>query len=582
MAFSRTWRSSSPLRIIGIVLLLTVLQACSSQNETDTTADKSSQENALTIQAQAREKSITNLTAEEASRFLQQATFGPKESEITALTGGSIDGWLTAQFNLPVTASSHYNHVLWLKTQPDVSEDTFKFSNVLAIESFWKQALTGQDQLRQRTTWAYSQIFVIGDMDNTRNAAYYDLLNENAFGNYRTLIEKITLSPAMGQWLSHIGNEKEDLATGRLPDENYAREVMQLFSIGLWQLNQDGTRKLDANNQPIPTYTQDDIRGMAKVLTGWSYANCNPVTREWYCIDSARSGWYDNPNDVILQMTPMAAYHSTSAKTIVGGVTIPAGGTAQQDLKVALDTLFNHPNVGPFIGKQLIQRFVKSNPSPAYVSRVAGVFNNNGAGVRGDMKAVIRAVLMDAEARDVTSTSAGKLREPILRLAHFMRAFTTPQAAPGRYDINPWWMDEVFAQRPMSARSVFNFYSPSYLPPGDMSSSNLVGPEFQIYHESTLVDSHNFIEYWVTNDVNDVDTKHTRNFAAYTALASNPTALVDKLNLIMTGNTMTPEARNTIITAVTNVGGSGATQANNRFVMALMLFQISPDYLIQK
>jgi uncharacterized protein (DUF1800 family) len=579
MAFSRTWRGGLQLRIIGIVLLLALLQACSSQNEPDTAVEKSSQDNALAIQAQIREKSITALTKEEASRFLQQATFGPKESEINALEGTSIDAWLNAQFAAP--RASHYDHVLWLKTQPDVDDDTFKFTNVLAIESFWKQALTGQDQLRQRTTWAYSQIFVVGDLDNTRNSSYYDLLAENAFGNYRTLIEKITLSPAMGQWLSHIGNEKEDLATGRLPDENYAREVMQLFSIGLWQLNQDGTRKLDANNQPIPTYTQDEIRGMAKVLTGWSYANCNPVQEEWYCIDSARSGYYRNANDAILQMTPMAAYHSTSAKTIVGGVTLPAGRTAQQDLKDALDTLFLHDNVGPFIGKLLIQRFVKSNPSPAYVSRVAGVFNNNGSNVRGDMRAVIRAILLDPEARDVTSTSAGKLREPVLRLAHFMRAFTTPQAAPGRYDINPWWMDEVFAQRPLSSRSVFNYYSPAYLPPGDMSTNNLVGPEFQIYHESTLVDSHNFIEYWVTNDVNDVDTKHTRNFSAYTALAGNPTALVDKLNLIMTGNTMTPEARNTIITAVTNVP-AGTNQARDRFVMALMLFQISPDYLIQK
>jgi uncharacterized protein (DUF1800 family) len=581
MAHTHVRRYGLLVRLSVSLLLLSVLQACSSGNQSESDAEKSSQQKTLVLQAQMREKSSTSLTKAEASRFLQQASFGPKESEINALENQSIDSWLNAQFAKP--RESHYTHVQWLKTQPDIDDNTYKFSNICAIESFWKQAITGDDQLRQRTTWALSQIFVVGDLDNIRNSSYYDLLAENAFGNYRTLLEKVTLSPAMGQWLSHIGNEKEDLATGRLPDENYAREVMQLFSIGLWKLNQDGSRMLDANLQPIPTYTQAEIRGMAKVLTGWSYANCNPVQEEWYCIDSARSGYYRVPDDATKQMTAMAAYHSTSAKLIVGGLTLPAGRTAEQDLKDALDALANHPNVGPFIGKQLIQRLVKSNPSPTYISNVAAVFNNNGSNVRGDMKAVIRAVLTDPEARDITSTSAGKLREPVLRLAHFMRAFTTPQAAPGRYDFNPWWMDEVFAQRPLSSRSVFNYYSPSYIPPGNMSANlpaPLVGPEFQIYHESTLVDSHNFIEYWATNDVSDEDTKHVRNFTAYTALANDPAALVDRLNLIMTGNTLSPEARTTMITAVTNVGG--ANQARDRFVMALMLFEISPDYLIQK
>lgn len=581
MAHTQTRQRGLLIRTSGTLLFLALLQACSSQNQSSTD-EKSAAEDSLVIQTQIREKSAADPTPEEASRFLQQATFGPKEAEINALDNSSFDAWLNTQFAAP--RESHYSHVLWLKTQPDISDDTFKFSNVCAIESFWKQAINGQDQLRQRSTWALSQIFVVGDLDNTRNSSYYDLLAENAFGNYRTLLEKVTLSPAMGQWLSHIGNQKEDLQTGRLPDENYAREVMQLFSIGLWELEQDGTRKLNASNQPIPTYTQDDIRGMAKVLTGWSYANCDPVKESWYCIDSARSGYYRNADDATKQMTAIAAYHSMSEKKILRGVVLPAGRTAEQDLKDALDTLANHPNVGPFIGKQLIQRLVKSNPSKEYVGRISVVFANNGQGVRGDMKAVIRAILLDPEARDVAqanTASAGKLREPVLRLAHFMRAFTTPQAAPGRYDINPWWMDEVFAQRPLSARSVFNYYRPEYLPPGEMSTNNLAGPEFQIYTESTLVDSHNFIEYWVTNDINDTDTKHIRNYGAYTAIANNPAALVDKLDLIMTGKTLSAEARTTMITAVTNVP-AGANQSRDRFTMALMLFQISPDYLVQK
>ena len=597
MATTLTWRFGLLGRLSSLLILLSLLQACSSQDDAD--PEQSKAQDAAAIQTVIVEKSLADPTPQEASRFLMQATFGPKESEITALDNTSMDAWLTTQFALP--RQSHYDYVWTLRTQ---GVDIDNFSNIYTIESFWKQAITGQDQLRQRTTWALSQIFVVGDQDNVRNAAYYDVLAENAFGNYRTLLEKVTLSPSMGQWLSHIGNQKEDLATGRLPDENYAREVMQLFSIGLWQLNADGTRKLDANNQPIPTYTQDDIRGMAKVLTGWSYANCNAATESWYCIDSARSGYYriyDNVQrpaplpldktqvyrDVTKQMTPIAAYHSTTEKRIVGGVTLPAGRTAEQDLKDGLDTLFNHPNVGPFIGKQLIQRLVKSNPSPAYVGRISAVFANNGQGVRGDLKAVIKAILLDPEARDIaqaTTTTAGKLREPVLRLSHFLRAFTVPNGSTPRYDINPWWMDEVFAQRPLSSRSVFNFYSPGYSPPGEMATNNLVGPEFQIYHESTLVDSHNFIEYWLTNDPS-ADASNLPSFrhdyAAYIALGNNPTALVDKLNLIMTSNTLSPEARTTMITAVTNVP-AGTNQARDRFRMAIMLFQISPDYLIQK
>lgn len=597
MAHTQAWRGGLLVRLSSLLILLSMVQACSTQD--DAAPEQSESKDTATIQAEMIEKSAADPTPEEASRFLMQTTFGPKESEIVALDGSSLDAWFTTQFALP--RQSHYDYVWTLRTQ---GVDIDNFSNIYTIESFWKQAVTGQDQLRQRTTWALSQIFVVGEQDNVRNAAYYDLLAENAFGNYRTLLEKVTLSPAMGQWLSHIGNQKEDLATGRLPDENYAREVMQLFSIGLWQLNADGTRKLDGNNQPIPTYTQDDIRGMAKVLTGWSYANCNAAQESWYCIDSARSGYYriydnvHNPaptpldktlvyRDVTRQMTPIAAYHSTSEKKIVGGVTLPAGRTAEQDLKDGLDTLFNHPNVGPFIGRQLIQRLVKSNPTPAYVGRISAVFANNGQGVRGDMKAVIKAILLDPEARDIaqaTTTTSGKLREPVLRLSHYLRAFTVPNGATPRYDINPWWMQEVFAQRPLTSASVFNFYSPGYSPPGEMATNNLVGPEFQIYHESTLVDSHNFIEYWLTNDPsadpeNLPSFKH--NYSTYITLASNPTALVDKLSLIMTSNTLSPEARTTMITAVTNVP-AGTNQARDRFRMAIMLFQISPDYLIQK
>jgi uncharacterized protein (DUF1800 family) len=515
------------------------------------------------------------ISAGEAARFLNQASFGARDAETMALTTSTYDAWLNTQFALP--RESHWQHVQYLKS---IGVDIDDFSNQHAIESFWKQAITGPDQLRQRVTWALSQVFVVGDVNNMRNAAYYDVLAQNAFGNFRTLLEDVTLSPAMGYWLSHIGNKKEDPATGRLPDENYAREVMQLFTIGLWKLNPDGTRQLDGLGKPIPTYGQEDIRGMAKVLTGWSYAGCNPAVEAWYCFDSARSGYYRTYADITTPMQPLEAYHSTVQKTIVNGVVVPAGGTARADLKIALDALFNHPNVGPFFGRQLIQRLIKSNPSPAYVGRVAAAVAHNGSGVRGDMKAVVRAVLLDPEARDVTQTrtqTAGRLREPVQMLAQYMRLFTTPPS-DGRFDFNVWWMEEVFQQRPMSSPSVFNFYSPGFLPPGEMSQADVVGPEFQILHEGTVVDAYNFIEYFVMNPV-DGATGYQHDYGPWESLAGNPAAMVDKMSLLLTGGTLSSASRTIIVDAVTKVS---ATKPTDRVKMAIMLFMIAPDYKVQK
>jgi uncharacterized protein (DUF1800 family) len=515
------------------------------------------------------------ISAGEAARFLNQATFGARDAETMALTASTYDAWLNTQFAMP--RESHWQHVQYLKS---IGVDIDDFSNQHAIESFWKQALTGPDQLRQRVTWGLSQVFVVGDVNNMRNAAYYDVLAQDAFGNFRTLLEDVTLSPAMGFWLSHIGNRKEDPATGRLPDENYAREVMQLFTIGLWKLNPDGTRQLDGLGKPIPTYGQEDIRGMAKVLTGWSYAGCNPSIEAWYCFDSARSGYYRTYADITTPMQPLEAYHSTAQKTIVNGVVVPAGGTARADLKIALDALFNHPNVGPFFGRQMIQRLVKSNPSPAYVGRVAAAFNNNGSGVRGDMKAVIRAVLLDPEARDrsqTTTQTAGRLREPVQMLAQYFRLFTTPPS-DGRFDYNVWWMEDVFQQRPMSSPSVFNFYSPGFLPPGEMSQAGVAGPEFQILHEGTVVDGYNFIEYFVMNPVNGA-TGYQHDYGPWESLAGNPAAMVDKMSWLLTGNTLSSTSRTIIIDAVTKVS---ATKPTDRVKMAIMLFMIAPDYKVQK
>jgi uncharacterized protein (DUF1800 family) len=586
--FLRRWVSHSLL----IFTPLLMLQACTTSEDTATT--EAAPKAAVVKKPAVLASTKAAPTGAEASRFLAQATFGPTEAEINALSASTAadayNDWITNQFTAyEASRESHYAHMLWLKNQRNIDVDNFV--NNYAIESFWKQAITRPDQLRQRTTWALSQIFVVGELDNIRNAAYYDILSKNAFGNYRTLLEEVTLSPAMGQWLSHIGNQKEDPALGRLPDENYAREVMQLFSIGLWQLNQDGSRKLNAQGQPIPTYNQEDIRGMAKVLTGWTYADCDPVRESWYCIDSARSGYYRRYEDVVNPLKAIPQYHSVSEKRIINGVILPPNRTAEQDLKDALDTLFNHPNVGPFIGKQMIQRLVKSNPSPAYVSRVAAAFNNTN-GVRGDMKGVIRAILMDPEARDIAqaqTASAGKLREPVIRLAQYLRVFTTPPAdSSRRYDLNPYWMNDVFLQRPLSSPSVFNFYRPDYVPPGgDMAASGLAGPEFQILHEASIIDTHNFMDYWINyrptvGSEDDLKFPMRHNYAAFMNLAADPTALVNKLDLLLTSNTMSAEAKTSIINSITPINASTDNGKKERFTKALMFFQISPDYQVQK
>src|SRR5581483_6023648 len=317
-------------------------------------------------------------TARDAARFLAQATFGPKMSEITALQSKGFDAWMNEQFALPVTA-----HVPYLEAVEAAAGDNFYQTQMM--ESFWKQSVTGQDQLRQRVSFALIEILVVSfnsnlDSDQYAIASYVDTLNKDAFGNFRQLLEDVTLHPAMGRYLDHLQNDKEDPATGRNPNENYAREILQLFTIGLYKLHPDGSLMLDANGLPIPTYDQTVVEGFAHVFTGWSYGWFPVTENNW----KWPSVWKNGHAFWVVPMQLWPDHHSTSTKKLLNGVTLPAGQTAQKDLKDALDNIFNHPNVGPFIARQLIQRLVTSNPSPGYVYRVAQKFNNNGGGVRGD------------------------------------------------------------------------------------------------------------------------------------------------------------------------------------------------------
>ncbi|MEO6724507.1 MAG: DUF1800 family protein, partial [Blastocatellia bacterium] len=324
-------------------------------------------------------------TPRDAARFLTQATFGPKSTaEITALQSKSFNTWLNEQFALPQAT-----HMAYLDATIGTALDPYQQE---MMESFWKQAVTGQDQLRQRVAFALSQIMVVSFNSNLSSepfglAGYQDTIAKDVFGNFRQLLEDITLNPAMGRYLDMLQNDKEDAATGKNPNENYAREVLQLFSIGLYKLHPDGSLVLDANGLPIATYDQSVVQGFASVFTGWSYGWFPKTEQNWLYPNAYHNGsqfWR-----VPMQVWPN--HHSTLAKKLLNGVSLPASQTPDKDLKDALDNIFNHANVGPFISRQLIQRLVTSNPSPGYVYRVTQKFNDNGQGVRGDLKAVIRA-----------------------------------------------------------------------------------------------------------------------------------------------------------------------------------------------
>ncbi|WP_371866384.1 DUF1800 domain-containing protein [Duganella radicis] len=512
-----------------------------------------------------------------ASQFLAQATFGPTSAAITDLSNIGKSAWLEAQFSKPQTLHRDY-----VRSSGLVSTS---FTPNQFYESFWRQAVTGGDQLRQRMAFALSQIFVVSYADDNlfhhsaSVADYYDTLGRYAFGNFRDLLQAVALHPAMGVYLSHMRNQKEDGT--RVADENFAREIMQLMSIGLYQLNQDGSVKTSAG-APIETYAHADVAGLAKVFTGWSWGGPDKSTGRFF-------GWIADPSRDWMPMQMYPAYHSTSNKSFLG---VSTNGSGEADLKVALDTLFNHPNVGPFIGRQLIQRLVSSNPSPAYISRVSAAFANNGAGVRGDMRAVIRAILLDPEAADTGRPK--KLREPVLRMANWMRAFNA-KSSSGRFPIgNIEDPTNGIGQTPMRSPSVFNFYRPGYSPPNtSLSAAQLVSPEMQITSEPSVTSYLNFMQTTVALGAggSGVVFDIKADYANELALAATPADLVDRVQLLLMGSGMSTTLRNQIISAVTAVPLPAATGSNaakidtarkNRVYMAIFLTMASPEYLAQR
>ena len=442
-------------------------------------------------------------------------------------------------------------------------------------EAWWYTVVNAPDQLRQRVAFALSEIMVISANGNSMYehpeamATYWDVLANDAFANFRQLIQDVTLNPAMGDYLDMVHNDKPNPSHNTEPNENYARELMQLFTIGLYKLNQDGSQQLDINHAPIPTYDQDVVEGYAHVFTGWYWNQTGTPT--WGYVDPN----YRDP------MMAFANHHDTGAKLILNGVTLPAGQTQAQDLQMGLDAIFNHSNVGPFVGKHLIQALVTSNPSPGYISRVAAAFANNGQGVRGDMKAVIRAVLLDPEARDdaaaLSNNGFGHQREPLVRLANVYRAFGAA-ASSGKFVVNN--VNFSFSQAPLYAPSVFNFFSPFHSQVGPIENAGLVAPEFGITTDTTVITSANKLrsEIYRQPNPNNPDAI-VLNLSPQVALASNPGALVDSLNTLLMGGQMSSNMRTIVVNAVTQIPAASTLE---RAQTAVHLIAISPEFVIQK
>lgn len=520
-------------------------------------------------------------TETEAARFLLQAQFSASDSEIAAVKSLGYAGWLNAQMALSESGTG----TAWLDAQGYYApNDASKYYTAAAGDYMaWHQLITNPQAVRQRLSLALSEMLVvsIAGLDSIwpayMIAGYWDMLTANAFGNFRTLLEALTLNPAMGLYLSTRGNKKENAQTGRLPDENYAREIMQLFTIGLYKLNADGTPQLDSGS-PVETYTAADISNLARVFTGYSW-DYSQVT---YTSAKVNNKDINVPSTQFTRgkMKFTAGDHSTLAVNFLGS-TIPAGTDGATALKMALDTLFNHANTGPFFARQMIQRLVTSNPTPAYVGRVAQAFANNGNGVRGDLKAVWRAILTDTEARTLSaSTTFGKVREPVIRFAQWARTFNAA-SSNGKWQIYDCSSDSSLGQSPLRSPSVFNFYRPGYVPPlTSIADQGLVAPEFQIHSESTTAGYVNFINHVIANGFNnDV----IGNYTDLLSLATDLDALIAWLNLHLSANQLTAKTTDLIRSSITAAKSSDTNDTKFTVIKRAILFVMcSPEYLIQK
>jgi uncharacterized protein (DUF1800 family) len=506
-----------------------------------------------------------------AARLLMQASFGPRSmDDINAVETMGAAAWIDAQWAKPW--STHTAYVERIKAAGEEVKEEHP------NEAIWQNLIWGEARLRARVALALSEIMVISniapDQKNEALVSWMDMLYRNAFGNYRTLLQEVTLHPAMGYYLNMLGNDKEDLATGRMPNENYAREVLQLFSIGLNELNADGTSRRDGAGKTIPSYDQPIVQGFAAAFTGWNHAGN----------DTTKADSFDHPNENWTAfMRAWPSRHSTGTKKLLNGTTIAAGQTPEKDLSDALDNIAANPNVAPFMSKRLIQFLVTSNPSPTYVARISEVWNNNGQGARGDLKAVVRAILLDSEARnfDAASASYGKTREPMVKFVHFVNAMQG-RSKNGRNSI--WWLDspdDYLGQSPLLAPSVFNFFSPTFTRAGAIAQAGLVVPEMQMVTDTQIVGSANFFTRMINNHGVGFNDDYAVNFetAQWESIAGNADQLLDQINWVWFAGNMSGETRDIIVRAVNKLD---AKDKHERMELAFKLAVIAPEFSIQR
>jgi len=511
--------------------------------------------------------------AADAVRLLEQATFGPNDDLVAHVLAVGSQAFLDEQFAAPASAYPALPYVpagqqaSFCPTDPDPQCGRDYYSLFLLQNSFFQQALSANDQLRQRVAFALSQILVTSGLDVNLAygmGGYQQLFRDNAFGNYETILTRVTLSPVMGDYLNMVNNDKPSATVQ--PNENYARELLQLFSIGVWMLNADGTQMRDASGAPVPSYDQDTIEGFAHVLTGWTYPPLSGALPRTH-----------NPKNYLADMSPVDTNHDKGAKQLLAGTVLPGGQAIQDDLAQAIHNVFMHPNVGPFVGKQLIQKLVTGNPTPQYVARTAAVFNDNGVGVRGDLKAVVRAILTDPEARGAVKLDPayGKLREPVLFMTGAARALGTQ--SDGVYFGQ---QAKGLGQNLFYPPSVFNYYPPTYLLP----ETEIVAPEFALANSSTAINRYNFANTLLFGTIAPLPTLPgatgtTPALASLSSIAGDPAALLDKLDAQLLHGTMPASMRGAILTALAAVP---ATDLLTRAKTAVYLVVTSPQYQVER
>ncbi len=532
-----------------------------------------------------------------ASRFLSNSTFGASFEDIESLTQTGFNHWLTEQFNKPQgTKLTTYVEEYYKTKQDSTGNPNTGASQKLFDFAWWQYHMSNEDFLRQRVAFALSEIFVTSRISSFTNDAfalssYYDLLLDNAFGNYRTLIEEITYHPTMGVYLTYMNNPKTDTSLNRFPDENYAREIMQLFSIGLYNLNNDGSIVLDSEGEYEASYSNIEIVEFAKVFTGLMWGDRDPIPSQFFKNKKTyKSYTYD--------MQMLNDMHEPGEKYLLNDFVVPNRDPVDGDADIqdALDNIYNHQNVGPFLAKRLIQRLVTSNPSASFIDKIANVFNDNGDGVRGDLKAVVTAILTSPEATDCDGNgdpNFGKMREPFIRYMQLARAFNW--STPSGTHRNE--MRDVFTrvnQRPLNAITVFNFFRPDFQPIGEIADANLEAPEFQITYSFSILDYMNGVNEWIVDDdYADVtkiyggetipdDIRGDFDLADEIDLADDDhlVALIDRLNLLLANGNISQEVTEMIVDDLKKYPAEDNDDLELRARIAIYFAMVAPDFII--